>query len=804
MELFRLLGTIAVDNSGAKSSIDETTDHAEQSQSKISSAFSKIGNAAVKAGKVMATGLAVGSAAIVAISKKALDGYADFEQLVGGVETLYGTEIESIEEYAKSVGKAVTEVSHEYEMMMNRQNAVMENASKAYKTAGLSANEYMETVNGFAASLTASLGEYEWQAAGYADMIVTDMADNANKMGSSMESIQNAYSGFAKQNYTMLDNLKLGYGGTKTEMERLMRDAEKYAGYIEGSLDISSFADVAEAINIIQGKLGITGTTAKEASATISGSFATMKSAWKNLLTGLGSEDADLSGLIDNFVDSASTVADNVLPRVEIILGGISDAIGKIVPKIAQKLPQLLQATLPALIQGAVGLVNGLVAALPALLEALLPQIPFIIEQIGLALIDVFPQLLETCQNLFGQLWDYFSLNLLNTGVSFQDTLGVITQIFAAAWTVMQTNWETYGKPMWDMISFALDSLAMLFSENMPAIQQFFQDAIAGIEESWNNHLKPAMEAMGAFLNDVVKPIFEYVFMNVIVPLVQGAFTTIVNLWNGTLKPVFDGICDFLTGVFTLNWQKMKDGLITIMNALLQGAKTIFTSIKDFLSNVWGNIKGDVENKLNSIKTSVSNAFNNIKATIKTKIQSAKDNVFSVFRDIKDGIKSRIESARDTVKGAIDKIKGFFNFQWSLPSLKMPHPYISGSFSLNPPSVPSFGIDWYKKAMDDPIIMNSPTAFGINKLGQVMAGGEAGSEVVSGTDTLMNLISEAVAAKNARLEGILANILAFLMEYMPQMANMQLVTDTGALIGELAPGMDEALGILARREERGI
>lgn len=134
----------------------------------------------------------------------------------------------------------------------------------------------------------------------------------------------------------------------------------------------------------------------------------------------------------------------------------------------------------------------------------------------------------------------------------------------------------------------------------------------------------------------------------------------------------------------------------------------------------------------------------------------------------------------------------------------MPHPYISGSFSLNPPSVPSFGISWYKKAMNDPIIMNSPTAFGINKLGQIMAGGEAGSEVVSGTDTLMNMISEAVAAKNARLEGILANILAFLMEYMPQMAHMQLVTDTGALIGELAPGMDEALGLLARREERGI
>ena len=773
MELFRLLGTIAVDNSGANSAIDETTDHAEKSQSKIGSAFGKIGNAAVKVGKVMATGLAVGAVAITALGKQALDSYADFEQLVGGVETLFKESAAIVQEYADN----------------------------AYKSAGMSANEYMETVTSFSASLLQSLDGDTAEAANKANQAIVDMSDNANKMGSSMESIQNAYQGFAKQNYTMLDNLKLGYGGTKEEMQRLLKDAQAISKI---EYDIDSYADVVDAIHVIQEEMGIAGTTAKEASSTISGSLSSMKSAWKNLLTGLGSEDADLSGLIDNFVDSASTVADNVLPRVEIILGGISDAIGKIVPKIAQKLPQLLQATLPALIQGAVGLVNGLVAALPALLEALLPQIPFIIEQIGMALIDVFPQLLDTCQNLFGQLWDYFSLNLLNTGVSFQDTLAVISQFFSNAWTEMQVIWSAVGQPIWDMISFALDSLAMLFMQNMPAIQQFFQDAIAGIMDTWENHLKPTFEAIGAFLNDVVKPVFEYVFMNVIVPLIQGAFTTIVNLWNGTLKPVLDGICDFLTGLFTLNWQKMKDSLISIINALLEGVKTTFNSIKSFLSNVWGNIKGDVEGKLNNIKTSVSNAFNNIKATIQTKIQAAKDKVFSVFSDIKDGIKSRIESARDTVKGAIDKIKGFFNFQWSLPSLKMPHPYISGSFSLDPPSVPSFGIDWYKKAMDDPIIMNSPTAFGINKLGQVMAGGEAGSEVVSGTDTLMNLISEAVAAKNARLEAILANILAFMMEYMPQMANMQLVTDTGALIGELAPGMDEALGILARREERGI
>jgi len=722
MELFRLLGTIAVENAGAIDALRDTTEQAEdtghrmsqateKAESKMSKAFSKIGSAALKVGKVMATGIAVGSVAITTLGKTALDSYADFEQLVGGVETLFKESAAMVQEYADN----------------------------AYKSAGMSANEYMETVTSFSASLLQSLEGDTAEAAKKANQAIVDMSDNANKMGSSMESIQNAYQGFAKANYTMLDNLKLGYGGTKEEMQRLLKDAQAISGI---EYDISSYADIVDAIHVIQEEMGIAGTTAKEASSTISGSFASMKSAWQNLLAGLGNEDADLSGLINNFVNSAGTVADNVLPRVEIILGGIADAIGRIIPIIGERLPVLFESILPPLIEGAVALVNGLVAALPVLLEILLPQVPFIIEQIGLALIAVFPQLLEVCQNLFGQLWDYFSLNLLNTGVSFQDTLAFIGEAFKVAWEVISTLWETIGRPVFNTVVEIVTWLAGIFEENMPEIQAFFQSAISGIVDTWNNHLKPAFEAIGAFLENVLLPIFVAVFQTVIGPLISNTFTFIKNLWENTLKPVFDGICDFLTGVFTGDWQKAFDGLLSIATGIFEG--------------------------------------------------------------IKNMIETNMNTGRDIVKNAIDKIKGFFNFEWSLPHLKMPHPTISGSFSLNPPSVPSFGIDWYAKAMDDPIIMNSPTAFGINKLGQVMAGGEAGSEVVSGTDTLMNMIAEAVSAKNARLEAILANILAFLMEMMPQLAKMQMVTDTGVLIGELAPGMDEALGELVRREERGV
>lgn len=722
MELFRLLGTIAVENAGAIDALKDTTEQAEdtghrmsqateKAESKMSKAFSKIGSAAVNVGKVMATGIAVGSVAITAIGKQALDSYADFEQLVGGVETLFKESAAIVQEYA----------------------------DEAYKSAGLSANEYMETVTSFSASLLQSLGGDTEAAAKKANRAIVDMSDNANKMGSSMESIQNAYQGFAKANYTMLDNLKLGYGGTKEEMQRLLNDAKAISGI---EYDISSYADIVDAIHVIQEEMGIAGTTAKEASSTITGSIASMKSAWQNLLTGLANDDVDLSGLVAKFVDSAGTVADNVLPRVEVILVGIADAIGQIIPIIGERLPVLFESILPPLIEGAVALVNGLVAALPVLLEILLPQVPYIIEQIGLALIAVFPQLLEVCQSLFGQLWDYFSLELLNTGVSFQDTLAFIGETFKVAWEVISTLWETIGRPVFNTVVEIVTWVAGIFEENMPEIQAFFQTAISGIVDTWNNHLKPAFEAIGAFLENVLLPIFQAVFQTVIAPLISNTFTFIKNLWENTLKPVFDGICDFLTGVFTGDWDKAFNGILNIVTGIFNG---------------------------------IVNVFN-----------------------------TNMNTARDIVKGAIDKIKGFFNFEWALPHLKMPHPTISGSFSLNPPSVPSFGIDWYAKAMDDPIIMNSPTAFGINKLGQVMAGGEAGSEVVSGTDTLMQMISEAVSAKNARLEAILANILAFLMDMMPQMANMQLVTDTGVLIGELAPGMDEALGELARREERGI
>lgn len=786
MELFRLLGTIAVDNSGANVAIDDTTDKASKAEGKLSKFFSKVGSYAVNAGKVMATGVAVGSAAITALSKAALDGYADYEQLVGGVETLFGAGGQSLKEYAATVGKTTDEVSDKYYSLLKAQGTVLQNAKKAYKTAGMSANEYMETVTSVSASLIQSLNGDTEAAAQKADKAISDMSDNANKMGSSMESIQNAYQGFAKQNYTMLDNLKLGYGGTKEEMARLLEDATKLSGV---KYDLSSYADIVDAIHVIQDEMGITGTTAKEASSTISGSVASMKSAWKNLVAGFGDETANINILINDFVDSASIAIENILPRIEKILGGIGKTITKVTPVIVKKLPSIFESLLPGVISGATSLISGLINALPTILKILIEQIPSIFTQIGAACVDVFPVLFATVQDLTGQIVEFIAEKLFGISIDSQSAFAEIGNLFSGLWelclsiwesagkplfdavssifanfkfdgesafgfiqTVFQTlwmvlseiwlsvgqpifgavisglqyvadNWEsisgtcttafqilwdvcgaiwsTIGQPIWDMISFALGSCSELFAEHMPAIMAFFQTAVAGIKDTWENHLKPVFEAIGVFLNTVVKPAFEFVWKTRIEPLVTNVFETIKRLWEGTLKPVFDGICDFLLGVFTLDWKRALQGILNIVTGIF-----------------------------NAIMIAVEKPMNLVK---------------------------------DIVNKTIDFIKEKFNFKWEFPKLKLPHFKISGSFSLNPPSAPSFGIDWYAKAMDNPMIMNSPTAFGINSLGQIMAGGEKGSEVVSGTDTLMNMISGAVESKNNALIIVLEKILAAIL-----------------------------------------
>ena len=343
----------------------------------------KIGSAVNAAVKASAAAVGAASAGVAALGTACINAYADYEQLVGGVETLFKDSADTIQTYADN----------------------------AYKTAGLSANEYMETVTSFSASLLQSLDGDTEKAAAAADLAITDMADNANKMGTAMESIQNAYQGFAKQNYTMLDNLKLGYGGTKEEMQRLLADAEKLSGV---KYDLSSYADIVEAIHVIQTEMGITGTTAKEASTTIQGSVASMKAAWANLMVGMADDTQNFDMLLSNFIESIGTVADNLLPRIGVVIEGMGKLVAGLAPEIASALPTLTNELLPNLVELGVQSISALVQGIQENGDSLAAGALSIVGTLAEGIAELLPMVADTAASLAVSLADGLTESLPN------------------------------------------------------------------------------------------------------------------------------------------------------------------------------------------------------------------------------------------------------------------------------------------------------------------------------------------------------------------------------------------------------
>ena len=323
---------------------------------------SKMSSVGKSIGSAFMAGAAVAGTALTGIVAASIKAYADMEQNLGGVETLF----------------------------KDSADTVISNAKKAYESAGMSANEYMETVTSFSASLLQGLGGDTEKAAAIADMAVTDMADNANKMGTSMELIQNAYQGFAKQNYTMLDNLKLGYGGTQAEMARLINDS----GVLGDTMTVTaetvnqvSFDKMIEAIHVIQDEMGITGTTSKEAASTITGSLSSAKSAWENFLSGAGGIDA----VVSTFTTAGTNIMNAIIKMAPQITQGLIQLLNSLIPQI----PVLLQQLLPVLVQGVVGLVQGLVTALPQILTVLAQMLPTIVTTLVNGFIQIANSLAE-------------------------------------------------------------------------------------------------------------------------------------------------------------------------------------------------------------------------------------------------------------------------------------------------------------------------------------------------------------------------------------------------------------------------
>ena len=585
--------------------------------------FSKIKSIAGTALKGIAIGAAAVTTGMIAIGKSAVDSYADYEQLIGGVETLFKESAGIVEGYANN----------------------------AYKTAGLSANAYMDTVTSFSASLLQSLNGDTAKSAQVADMAITDMADNANKMGTSMESIQNAYQGFAKQNYTMLDNLKLGYGGTKEEMERLLSDAQKITGV---KYDISNLNDVYQAIHVIQGELGITGTTAKEASTTIQGSAAAMKGAWQNLLTGMADDSQDFGQLIENFVESVLTFGDNIIPRIEVVINGISKLVGGLVqeflPKIIQMIPPLLEEALPIILTALQSLVQSILDALPAIMQCLIDVIPQLIDTItamlpllvdvGMqiiicliqGLVDAIPnliiELVQLVNQIIGVLIDNLP-DLIDAAISFfMGIVEAIPEIITALLDNLDEIIKTVVYGLIDALPRLIEGAIQLFMGIIQAIPTIIDALIDNLPHIIETILEALIDAIPAIIDGAIQ-----LFMG----LIQALPTIIEALIENLPRIILT-----ITSVLIQNLPRLIQAAIQLFMGIIKAIPTIVIELARNMPQIIASI-------VNGLKA----GFSQVKEIGSNMIKGLWEGINNVKQWIFDKIKG-------FCSGIIDKVKGLF------------------------------------------------------------------------------------------------------------------------------------------------
>ena len=476
MDAYNLYAKLCLDSSeyekgmkDAKSSAGGLTGLFRKVGSVTSTVGKGIFNVASKVAAVSVAATTAGAAAVSALTTLAVNSYADYEQLVGGVETLYKDSAAKVQQYA----------------------------ADAYKTSGMTANEYMTTATSYAAALVSSLGGDTEQAAELSNMAVSDMADNWNKFGSSADSVQAAYNGFAKGQFQLLDNLKLGYGGTKEEMERLLDDANKLNAaqgkYTNYSID--SFSDIILAIHDIQTEYDITGTTAKEASTTISGSLSAAKAAWANLVTGVADDNANFGQLISNFVDSATTAASNIIPRVEVALDGAAKLIESLVPPIMAELPGLIETVLPQLAQSAVNIVQTLVTEISTNAAQLIDSAIQIITVLGNGIYQMLPTVAQSALQIVLTLVSKLNENLpqmLDTAgqmlIAFVEGVSEhLPDIMLAAASIVETLLTYFIEHLPDIVEGAMQMGGAVIDGIIDGISAAWDGLVSWFNGLWDN-----------------------------------------------------------------------------------------------------------------------------------------------------------------------------------------------------------------------------------------------------------------------------------------------------------------------------
>ena len=545
MELFKIFGRIALKG---QAETEDGLDSVAGKASGVGQALLKGIGTFAKWGAAAATAAATATAALV---KSAVTAYSDYEQLVGGVETLFKDSASEVQKYA----------------------------ANAYQTAGLSANEYMETVTGFSASLLQSLDGDTKAAAEKANVAITDMSDNANKMGTSMESIQNAYQGFAKQNYTMLDNLKLGYGGTKEEMQRLLEDAEKLSGQ---KFDLSSYADIVDAIHVVQTEMGITGTTAKEAATTIQGSVNMTKAAWQNLVVGIADDTQDFDGLVNNFVESVTTAGNNILPRVEIALKGVGTLVEKLAPIVAKTVPNIVSTTLPSMIKAGTSMIRALLDGLLKAVPELIPCFKDIINQLIEVIVDNLPLIIEAAVTIAGAI--------------VSGLVEALPDILEAGIQLIQSLAQGLTNGIPNILSTAIDivsKLAMTFYKNEPQIIQTGLQLLLGLVKGILQAVPQLLSVLPDIINQAVESLLSEIPMIIecgieLLTSLVDALPQIIQSIVAVLPQIISSIIEALLSHIDEIIQAGVKLLVALIDALPQIIDTICKALPQIIEAITG------------------------------------------------------------------------------------------------------------------------------------------------------------------------------------------------------------------------
>lgn len=640
---------------------------------------SAMGSAISAVGKFSAAAVAAGATAVAALTKSAVESYADYEQLVGGVETLFKDSAGIVQEYA----------------------------ANAFQTAGLSANDYMETVTGFSASLLQSVGGDTEEAARIADQAITDMADNANKMGSSMESIQNAYQGFAKQNYTMLDNLKLGYGGTKQEMERLLADAEKLSGV---HYDISNLNDVYEAIHVVQGELGITGTTAEEASTTIQGSAAAMKAAWQNMLTGIADENADFDGLINNLVNSIETFAQNIIPRVEQALKGIGKLVSGLAPIIVEALPGLVENVLPGFIDAIMEVVNSIVEAIPEVVPVLIQALVDIVMQLIECLAENLPTIIEAVIQGLEQIMNSLAENLPTIISGITEMLLQVVQVIVSNAPQFLQAYLNLLLSFTQAVLQALPQIIAALPTLINGIIDFLKQAIPMVMDGFIQLMTSLCEALPeiiATITEVLPQLIDGIISGIkaLIPLIIDCGIQLFIALIQNIGTIIDGIAkalpDLITGIVDAILEHLPEiiecgvqlfialiaNLPTIIVELVKAVPQIIQSLLEafgegvskfgemgvnLVKGLWNGFKSKLDEFFTNAKQWFSNGVAKIKKSLGINSPS------TVFADIgkylilglDEGITDNISSVSKAMEQMSNAVEAAFNPNLEIPTVE--------------------------------------------------------------------------------------------------------------------------------------